>query len=82
MTMNKIDLKPCPFCGKENVYSELHTRLLLGGGKGYEIHTGCRECKYYLKTDYLPKDDFISIAEITEFTEQAAEKWNTRSDKI
>lgn len=82
MTMNKIDLRPCPFCGKENAYSELYTRILLGGGIGYEIHIGCKECKYYLKTEYLPKSDFITLAEIAEFTEQAAEKWNTRSNKI
>lgn len=78
MTMNKTDLKPCPFCGKENVYSEFNQH----SSKGYEIRIGCSECRYYLTTGYLPKGDFISIAEITEFTEQSAEKWNTRSDKI
>lgn len=30
----------------------------------------------------MNKYDNISLEEITEFTEQAAEKWNTRSNKI
>lgn len=82
MIMNKIDLKPCPFCGNENVYSELHTRLLLGGEKGYEIHIGCKECKYYLKAGYLSEGDFMSLKEMLEFMGQAAEKWNTRNCKF
>lgn len=76
---NEMDLKPCPFCGKVNTYSEFYRHSSSGG---YEIRIGCTECKYYLKTGYLSKGDNISIKEITDFTEKAAQKWNTRRDKI
>ncbi|MCM1525155.1 MAG: Lar family restriction alleviation protein [Ruminococcus sp.] len=75
---DKIKLKPCPFCGEEEIHSEFYKHSF---GE-YRINIGCQRCSYCLSINYSSKHDCISVAEITEFTERSIEKWNTRSNKI
>lgn len=72
MTMNKTDLKPCPFCGSD-VHWEFYVHDPID-----KIRITCSECRYYLTIVYFPKGDDISNSEILELTEQAVKKWNTR----
>lgn len=78
VSADKIKLKPCPFCGENEIHSDFYKRSF---GE-YRINIGCQRCNYYLSIKYNSKCDCISVDEITEFTERSIEKWNTRSNKI
>lgn len=68
--MNKMNLKPCPFCGSKNVELEHCYRGIVSSTKCAYIQ--CKSCG--AKTDEV----FISTAYSCD--EKAIELWNKRSE--
>ena len=62
---DKVELKPCPFCGGEAVYEEMMVR------KGYECNVHCNSC--------LASMHSITFDWQFEATEEAITAWNKRA---
>ena len=71
MSENKIELKPCPFCGRTTMLY-IRVKEYLGDCCVYEGHVGCETCGFGLKTDEV-------YEAWTEAENAAVELWNRRS---
>lgn len=92
--MEKIELKPCPFCGGEAKISKADCEY--GGQNGlaekrvkYRICVICNKCYSRgepVKSQWVVKDSGNSIKEtdkilLTLATDRAVRRWNNRADE-
>lgn len=81
MRIQKITLKPCPFCGKMPKYSVTNTGTFCREGAFYaSFKLGCESCKifFYDKSEFeIGEDGTVEI--LKDGYKTAAEKWNMRA---
>ena len=66
MEINKIELKPCPFCGRPATTSEKENIPNLPFGWGW---VGCRPCRVFINWSHGDRGKKLAI-----------EAWNRRTD--
>ena len=82
ITMDKIKLRPCPFCGAKAVY-KIVSVMRRDREVGWEYTVECSMCEIKLHENLHTTVTLYSdgtIANITDEREKAAERWNRRAD--
>ena len=77
--MNKTKLKPCPFCGSNNIDYSIKT---CGSYRGqYHIAMYCKECNCYGKRTLIKPIETtrLEIEKNESYKELAIVAWNTRN---
>ena len=76
--MGMPELKPCPFCGGEEIISEVSY-----GEKAFRIYCACCPASYelYFNDAGLQGGEIIGFSEIMEVIEEMTDEWNTRTER-
>lgn len=74
MVENQFALKPCPFCGNQ----EIKSRYYNAGVGEYRLEIGCEACDYHMITTCYMENECVSLGEIIKLSNKAIAKWNRR----
>ena len=79
--MEKIKLKPCPFCGGKATFV-VKSNESSHYGAGFDFEVGCEKCKIVFPGRYKMRFTLSRNGELDILTDErksAADKWNKRA---